>query len=254
MSNKLEIAQVTKKELSLVDNNLLNLRQLDFITSSTPDKFKKTRKGPGGKYFTYVSGGYIKKVLNLMFGWNWDFRVLEHKFDLEVGQVYVLGELRCRIPKNEALETQEIVRTQFGRSIVKFFKGTEKPIDIGNDLKAATTDALKKCASELGIASDIYQPEEFKELDVVEEYQSPTDVADNKNTKRVREHISKSKNLTTLERCRTAIQDDDLLMDYLFKWVEISTTIEELEHIQSDIKDEFFEIIIAFDNKKRTLK
>ena len=37
-------------------------------------------------------------------------------------------------------------------------------LDYGNDLKAATTDALKKCASELGIASDIYGANEFKEI------------------------------------------------------------------------------------------
>ena len=37
-------------------------------------------------------------------------------------------------------------------------------LDYGNDLKAAATDALKKCASELGIASDIYGSEEFKEI------------------------------------------------------------------------------------------
>ena len=40
---------------------------------------------------------------------------------------------------------------------------------MGNDLKAATTDALKKCASELGIASDIYAPNEFKAIYVVPE-------------------------------------------------------------------------------------
>ena len=42
-------------------------------------------------------------------------------------------------------------------------------MDLGNDLKAATTDALKKCASELGIASDIYAPNEFKSIYVVPE-------------------------------------------------------------------------------------
>jgi hypothetical protein len=83
---------------------------------------------------------------------------------------------------------------QFGRVDIKFKKelafnedGTPKmtknsrgqeyqiketsrnPLDLGNDLKAASTDALKKCASELGIASDVYAPEEFKEIKVVED-------------------------------------------------------------------------------------
>ena len=49
---------------------------------------------------------------------------------------------------------------QFGRSDIKFKNEwidgkkipTKEPLDLGNDLKSATTDALKKCASEIGIA------------------------------------------------------------------------------------------------------
>ena len=48
---------------------------------------------------------------------------------------------------------------------VKYKKNTKIPLDIGNDFKAAATDALKKCASELGIASDIYGKNEFREIE-----------------------------------------------------------------------------------------
>ena len=46
-----------------------------------------------------------------------------------------------------------------------------KPVNLGNDFKASATDALKKCASEFGIASDVYGKNEFKEIrqTVVEE-------------------------------------------------------------------------------------
>lgn len=37
-------------------------------------------------------------------------------------------------------------------------------LDFGNDLKAASTDALKKCASLLGIASDVYGKSEYKDI------------------------------------------------------------------------------------------
>jgi len=40
------------------------------------------------------------------------------------------------------------------------------PLSIGNDLKSAATDCLKKCASEIGIASDIYNKDEFREVKV----------------------------------------------------------------------------------------
>ena len=36
-------------------------------------------------------------------------------------------------------------------------------LDFGNDLKGAATDSMKKCASMLGIASDVYGKAEFKE-------------------------------------------------------------------------------------------
>jgi isopentenyldiphosphate isomerase len=81
-----------------------------------------------------------------------------------------------------------IVKEQFGRADVKFKKGTEIPIDYGNDLKAASTDALKKCASELGIASDIYGKNEFKEIKVVKK--DKTDDEKEKNIKSVKEKLN----------------------------------------------------------------
>jgi hypothetical protein len=55
---------------------------------------------------------------------------------------------------------------QFGNKDIICKKGTDIPLSIGNDLKAAATDALKKCAAELGIAADIYNKQDFKEINV----------------------------------------------------------------------------------------
>lgn len=57
-----------------------------------------------------------------------------------------------------------VVKEQFGRADIKFKRDSKDMVDYGNDLKAATTDALKKCAAELGIASDVYGKNEFKEI------------------------------------------------------------------------------------------
>ena len=62
MSNKLV---ATKDELSLVDNNSLNEGQLQHLLKKTPAKYVKTRPAKGGGTWNYVSGGYVKKVLNL---------------------------------------------------------------------------------------------------------------------------------------------------------------------------------------------
>jgi len=42
------------------------------------------------------------------------------------------------------------------------------PLDFGNDLKAAATDAKKKCASELGLFADVYSAEDFFQAEIVE--------------------------------------------------------------------------------------
>jgi hypothetical protein len=37
-------------------------------------------------------------------------------------------------------------------------------LDYGNDVKAANTDCLKRCAAQFGVASDIYGKNEFTEI------------------------------------------------------------------------------------------
>lgn len=131
----------------------LNKAQLSFITQKTPKAFIKERPGPGGMKLSYVEVGYVINILNQVFGWNWDFRVL----DQQVGnkQVWVRGELSVRAGE------REIVKGQFGGAEIKFNKQTGEPVSIADDLKAAASDSLKKCASMLGIAGDVY----WKNLD-----------------------------------------------------------------------------------------
>ena len=168
MGNKIAIIQ--ESELSKVHKNLLNADQLGFLMKKTRKDNTYTRPAKGGGTWTFVTGSYVKKVLNLMFGWDWDFEIIEHKFDLNIRQAYVLGKLTVRTGG------KEIKKMQFGRVDIKFKTewtngkktSTNQPLDIGNDLKAASTDCLKKCASELGIAADIYAPNEFKEIHVTE--------------------------------------------------------------------------------------
>jgi len=131
-------------------------QQIVRMVQRTPPQHIYKRKGKGGQMFDYVTGSYVEKVLNYVFGWNWDFEVQEH--GREGDFVWVLGRLIVR-----GGEGQQIVKTQFGRAEVKYLKGTKNFVDFGNDLKAATTDALKKCASLLGIASDIYGKADYKQ-------------------------------------------------------------------------------------------
>lgn len=159
MQNKLAV--VTKEDLTLVSENSLNEKQLDLILKKTPQQYVKQRPAKGGGTWEYVTGGYVKKCLNLMFGWDWDFEIVDEKILIESGEIVVKGKLTCRTAG------KEITKMQYGNKDIVFKKGTKIPLSIGNDMKSAATDCLKKCASEIGIASDIYNKEDFREVRVV---------------------------------------------------------------------------------------
>jgi len=158
------LALVEESELSLVDNNSMNAKQLKLMLSKTPQKYVRQRPAKGGGTWDYVSGGYIKKCLNLMFGWDWDFEVVSK--EVQFGEAIVLGKLTCRT------NGKTIVKMQFGNKDIIYKRepvdGVRVPLSIGNDFKSATTDALKKCASEIGIASDIFNKDDFREIEIVE--------------------------------------------------------------------------------------
>ena len=157
------LALISAEDLSLVDDNSLNANQLAQILKRTPKAYVRKRPAKGGGTWDYVSGGYVKKVLNLMFGWDWDFEVLEDKIMHD--EAIVKGRLTCRS------NGRTIIKTQYGNKDIMYKRGTDAqgnrvPLSIGNDLKSAATDCLKKCAAEIGIAADIYNKDEFKEIQI----------------------------------------------------------------------------------------
>jgi len=165
-NSKNELALVELSDLSLVENNNLNASQLSLILKKTPAQYVKTRPAKGGGTWEYVTGGYVRKCLNLMFGWDWSFEIIDEK--IMHGEAIVKGKLTCRS------NGKEIVKMQFGNKDIMFKRDVDKdgnrvPLSIGNDLKAAATDCLKKCAAEIGLAADIYNKEDFKEIRIASE-------------------------------------------------------------------------------------
>lgn len=142
-----------KKDLIKTNGQKLGIsqKQWDIIGSKTPqDKIRK-RPGRGGQLFDYVETGYMVGLLNTVFNGLWDFEVT----DQQVGttQVWVRGKLTVYISPE-----LKITKTQYGGSDVKKDRNGNL-IDIADDLKAASSDCLKKCASLFGFASDIYWKE-----------------------------------------------------------------------------------------------
>lgn len=133
----------------------------DAINEPTPKEEIKHRKARGNLVVRYVTHQYMVKRLNELFGHLWDFEILDQK----VGQtqVWVKGQLRIWLSP-----TFSITKTAFGGSDIKMYSNTSNPIDIADDLKAASSDSLKKCSSLLGIASDVYGKIETVETEAEE--------------------------------------------------------------------------------------
>lgn len=160
---QLDVSQVTRT------SSLLNSNQIQKIWNSTPQRYKYSRPAKGGGNWTYIKASYVRKVLDSVFGFNWSFDIdtsLSEAFEVaKLTKVCVVkGTLIAKVKSDG--EWVELKKTQFGRSEVKFKKDSTDLLDFGNDMKAATSDCLKKCASLLGIGADVYEAEEFMEIEI----------------------------------------------------------------------------------------
>lgn len=161
---QLDVSQVTRTK------SLLNQNQIQKIWNSTPARYKYNRPAKGGGQWTYIKASYVRKVLDSVFGFNWTFDIetsLAEAFEVAklTKTCIVKGTLTGRV-KDDG-QWIEIKKTQFGRAEVKFKQGTTDTLDFGNDMKAATSDCLKKCASLFGIGADVYEADEFMEIEIV---------------------------------------------------------------------------------------
>ena len=118
----------------------------DILEAPFPPEAIKTRPGAYGGSLSYLEGHTVIGRLNEAFGGNWSFEVVTHEILDE--EVLVLGRLRA--------ESANVVKMSFGSSRITRDDRTKKPIAIGDDLKAAATDALKKSATLLGVGLNLY--------------------------------------------------------------------------------------------------
>ena len=103
----------------------------------------KQRKGRNGM-LDYVEGWSVIQRLNEAFEGAWSFEIPWH--EIRETEVLVLGKLTA----------DGITKTQFGASSVTRDRQTKDLVSVGDDLKAAATDALKKCATFLGVGLHLY--------------------------------------------------------------------------------------------------
>ncbi len=103
----------------------------------------KQRKGRNG-LLDYVEGHSVIHRLNEALEGAWSFEIVHHEIREE--EVLVLGKLTAG----------ETVKMQFGVSQVTRERESGQPVSLGDDLKAAGTDCLKKCATCLGVGLHLY--------------------------------------------------------------------------------------------------
>ena len=106
----------------------------------------KQRERNFGKVLDYVEGHSIIQRLNDAFESNWSFAILKHEVVNETDEVVVIGELSAG----------GMVKTQFGSSRITRARETGEMVSLADDLKAAATDAIKKCATLMGVGLHLY--------------------------------------------------------------------------------------------------
>ena len=103
----------------------------------------RQRKGRNG-LLDYVEGHSVIQRLNEALEGAWSFEIMHHEIREE--EVLVIGRLTA----------EGITKMAFGGSQVTRERESGALISLGDDLKSASTDALKKCATFLGVGLHLY--------------------------------------------------------------------------------------------------
>ena len=127
----------------------------NLVTGVTPKDAIFQRPVGKGVDVAYVPGWWFISQLNALFGYYWDFEIEDQ--GIGENNCWVRGKLTVKDPRTGLTVT----KSSFGGSKLKSKENSA--IDIGDDLKSASTDALKKAATLFGIASDVYGRRETQE-------------------------------------------------------------------------------------------
>lgn len=121
----------------------------DLLEEDFPESMIKQRRGRAGESLAYVGSPAFVQKLNDSFDSDWSFEIVEWK-ELH-GEAVVLARITG---------PDGITKEQFGNSTISVY-GTKHArageiISFGDDLKAAASDAMKKCATLYGVGLAVY--------------------------------------------------------------------------------------------------
>lgn len=109
-----------------------------------PPEVVRRRPGRNGEDITYLEAHVVVARLNEAFAGEWSFTIEKHEI-LE-DEVVVLGRLTAATVNKSAFGSSSVTRARDGG----------KAVSVGDDLKAAATDALKKAATLLGVGLTLH--------------------------------------------------------------------------------------------------
>lgn len=143
------------------------------LQKKIPSYLIKQRAGGGNRNFNYISGVTCIDKLNTIFNYNWDWKIDNcfvqqsvpnytkyHKNnnlppEEQPPVAHVIGTLTVKLRDQDSGELITIQKSAAGSKVV-----LGKAEDQQHIFKAASTDALKKAASLIGIATDLYRDED----------------------------------------------------------------------------------------------
>ena len=106
----------------------------------------KKRRGRDGGQWDYVETASVTQRLNEAFDGSWSFEIIYEKVMEHSDEVIVKGRLIAG----------GVFKEQYGSKDIMRKKGTGDIVCLGDDMKAAASDALKKCATQFGVALHLY--------------------------------------------------------------------------------------------------
>jgi len=177
--------QVLQKFMGLSEEESRNL--VAILTQETPKAWISERPIRGGGTAKYVAGYRFIQRFNDAFGflWSQEFPWFERtdkeviskgRWSLQVPGRTITKKYPDGMEETVRFEGFSIVKEQFGSAEIKKWASDRKDksgkivakagdaMDVGNDYKAASTDAMKKCGTELGMFSDVYGQREQSEI------------------------------------------------------------------------------------------
>lgn|SRR5262245_46581770 len=94
---------------------------------------------------------------------NFDFTLLERWREEESDEVCILAELTVRFwahdPNDEGYVLHTVTRQDIGAQQIKRHRTSRLALSIGDDYKAAASDAFKRCVRLIGIGLDVWEKE-----------------------------------------------------------------------------------------------